>query len=79
MKIFNVEIFHSDADHFLALSCADKKEWIKENTNQTNDELIEEFIKTVVKGEDECAGCKKAKSKPDGISKGVPKIGRAHV
>lgn len=63
MQVFNVEIWGEDADNFMALSCADKKEWIKKHSNQQSDELIEEFLKSVNRGnDDECHGCKKAKN-----------------
>ena len=63
MVIFNVEIWQKDADNLMALSCADKKKWIKTHTNQQNDTLIEEFLKSVNRGNDEeCHGCKQAKN-----------------
>ena len=63
MQVFNVESWGEDADNFMALSCADKKEWIKKHSNQQSDELIEEFLKSVNRGnDDECQGCKKAKN-----------------
>jgi len=63
MVVFNIEIWGEDADRFMALSCPNKKKWIKENTNQQNDALIDEFLKYAVRGtDDECAGCKKAKA-----------------
>jgi hypothetical protein len=71
MKIFNVEIFGSDADYFIALSCEAKKKWILDNTNVTDKTLIKEFIESVVRGTDECEGCKKSKTKSNGITKTV--------
>ena len=63
MQIFNIEIFGETADKFMAMSCADKKKFIKENSNQQSDELIEQFLKSVNRGNDEeCHGCKKAKN-----------------
>jgi len=63
MQIFNIEIFGETADKFMAMSCADKKKFIKENSNQQSDELIEQFLKSVNRGnDDECHGCKKAKN-----------------
>lgn len=61
MQIFDKQLFSTDAEKFLSWSCAVKKEWIKKNTNQQNDELIDEFIKTVRADGDECQGCKDAK------------------
>jgi hypothetical protein len=74
MQIFNVEIFGSCADWFMNQSCVNKKDWIKKNTNQSSDILIDEFIKTCNRGNDnECEGCKKAKiNDKDNISSGVP-------
>jgi len=72
MTIFNVQIFGSDADWFLAQSCAKKKEWIKKNTNQTNDVLIDEFLKAIRPDKDgECQGCKDKKNEQT-IAKTVP-------
>jgi len=63
MQIFNIEIFGETADKFMAMSCADKKKFIKENSNQQSDELIDEFLKSVNRGNDEeCHGCKEAKN-----------------
>ena len=73
MNIFNKQIFGSDADWFLAQSCAKKKEWIKKNTNQTNDVLIDEFIKAIRPDKDgECQGCKDKKLKNETVAKTVP-------
>ena len=72
MTIFNVQIFGSDAEWFLAQSCAKKKEWIKKNTNQTNDVLIDEFITAIRPDKDgECQGCKDKKNEQT-IAKTVP-------
>lgn len=63
MQVFNVEIWGEDADKFMALSCSDKKKWIKKHSNQQSDVLIEEFLKSVNRGnDDECHGCKQAKN-----------------
>lgn len=64
MQIFDKQLFGSDAALFLSWDCATKKAWIKKNTNQQNDTLIEEFLKTVRPDGDECQGCKDAKQKP---------------
>ena len=65
MKVFNTEIFGADADYFMSLSCDDKKKWVLDNTNQTNETLICQFVENVSRGTDECEGCKKAKAKSD--------------
>lgn len=71
MNIFNKQIFGSDAQWFLDQSCANKKKWIKENTNQQNDVLIDEFIKSVRPDKDgECQGCKDKKNET--VAKTVP-------
>jgi len=73
MNVFNVQIFGSDAQWFLDQSCADKKKWIKKNTNQTNDALIEEFITAIRPDKDgECQGCKDKKLKNETVAKTVP-------
>lgn len=71
MNIFNKQLFGSDADWFLAQSCAKKKEWIKKNTNQTNDILIDEFITAIRPDKDgECQGCKDKKNET--VAKTIP-------
>ena len=81
MQIFNIEIFGETADKFMAMSCADKKKFIKENSNQQSDELIEQFLKSVNRGnDDECHGCKKAKNEqpkgnPETIAAATEPIG----
>lgn len=60
MEIFNVQIFGSDADGFLAMSTCDKVSWIKKYTNQQNDEIIKDFIKVATKGKEcKCLDCGK--------------------
>lgn len=44
MQIFNVQIFGEDKDHWLLQTAEWKVEWIRANTNQQNDAIIEEFI-----------------------------------
>lgn len=71
MNIFNKQLFGSCADWFLAQSCAKKKEWIKKNTNQTNDILIDEFLKAIRPDKDgECQGCKDKKNET--VAKTIP-------
>lgn len=58
IQIFNKQLHGTDADKFLTWSCSVKKEWIKSNTNQQDDTLIDRFIKTVCKHElSGCGGC----------------------
>lgn len=66
MQIFDIEIWGEHADEFMALSCDKKKDWIKKHSNQQNDDLIDDFIKSVNRGNDEeCQGCKEAKKQAD--------------
>lgn len=75
MQIFNVHIFGTDIEWFKNLSCAAKKQWIKDNTNQKDDGLIKEFLNSKQTGSTPCCeGCKGHKPAQDGnISAGVPK------
>lgn len=58
MKIFNVELFYSDLDWFLSQEKEVKKQWILENTNQTNEILIDEFIENnKVETNNDCFNC----------------------
>lgn len=72
VKIFNVEINGGDISWFCGLPKAEKAQWVKSNTNQQNDLLIEEFLNTPLKQGDCGCGCggNKAKSnEPNGIPK----------
>ena len=65
MKITNnIEIFGQDADNFMLLSCSEKKAWIKDNTEVKDDEQIDQIVKNLNRGKDECDDCKKSKQKP---------------
>jgi hypothetical protein len=44
MTIFNVQLFGSDADWFCSLTASEQVSWIRSNTNQMNDDLINEFL-----------------------------------
>lgn len=74
MDIFNVKVWGIDADKFIALSCAKKKEYIKKNTNQKSDVLIDQFIATVKRGTDseDCQGCKDEQNKRKAVSTTPP-------
>ena len=62
MQVFNVHIYGKDADWFMSLGCDAKKDWIKANTNQTNETLIDNFVKNCNRGNDnECLDCKRTK------------------
>ena len=64
MTIFNIELFGSDADWFCNLTVSEQATWIKTNTNQVNDNLISEFLKTPLKSKKEyCIPCRDKKQK----------------
>jgi len=64
MTIFNIELFGSDADWFCGLSKEEQFAWIKANTNQTNDDLINQFLNTPLKNKKEyCFTCRDKKQK----------------
>ena len=64
MTVFNVELFGTDADWFCSLSNSDKFNWIKENTNQVDDKLINEFLASPIKNNKEyCFQCRDKKEK----------------
>jgi len=44
MEIFNVQIFGEDAQEWLKLCKEQKVEWILKHTNQTNLDVINEFV-----------------------------------
>lgn len=64
MTVFNIELFGTDADWFCSLSNSDKFTWIKGNTNQTDDTLINEFLASPIKNKKEyCFECRGKKEK----------------
>ena len=64
MTIFNIELFGSGADWFCSLSKAEQVAWVKNNTNQVNDDLINEFLATCKNNKDEyCIPCRNNKQK----------------
>lgn len=64
MQIFNLEIFGSDKEEWLAMPKSQKKEWILKYTNQTNDVLIEEFLANPKITKDvHCLDCRNKKEK----------------
>lgn len=76
MRIFNVDIFSTDAEWFLNQNNEVKRQWILDNTNQFNETLIDEFLNsnTITKTEN-CLNCGNLDDKiinPNGnISKGI--------
>jgi hypothetical protein len=72
MDIFNVQIFGSDKDAFLALCKESKKKWILKNTIQRNETEIDAFINNPKVSKDcKCVNCGKNGNKSSGISKEV--------
>lgn len=64
MTVFNIELFGTDAEWFCLLSNSDKFTWIKENTNQIDDTLINEFLASPLKNDKEyCFECRGKKEK----------------
>lgn len=65
MKIFNVEINGKDAEWFCNLTKEQKHTWILNNTNQTNENVINEFLsKTLDPNKKEyCVECRGNKKK----------------
>jgi hypothetical protein len=65
MRIFNVEINGKDAEWFCNLTKEQKHTWILNNTNQTNENIINEFLsKTLDPNKKEyCVECRGNKQK----------------
>ena len=65
MKIFNVEINGKDAEWFCNLTKEQKHTWILNNTNQTNENVINKFLsKTLDPNKKEyCVECRGKKQK----------------
>ena len=68
MILFNVSIFGQDADWFCEQPKAVQKEWILNNTNQSDDTLIDELLSNINRGNDCDCGCAKCE-KNEYISK----------
>lgn len=70
MEIFGKHIFGSDAEQFKSLPILNQVEWIKKNTNQKNDDLIDEFLSNIPENNDkQCLNC----GTNGNIGKGIPK------
>lgn len=64
MTIFNIELFGADADWFCNLTKSEQFAWIKANTNQVNDDLINDFLSTPLKNKKEyCFTCRDNKQR----------------
>lgn len=75
LEIFNVQIFGDDALEFLSWSQETQKEWILTMTNQTNEEIIYEFLSNPkLSQKATCSNCGKLNNKivnhGNNISKG---------
>jgi hypothetical protein len=65
MRIFNVEINGKDAEWFCNLTKEQKYAWILDNTNQTNENVINEFLKKTLdpNKKEYCVECRGKKQK----------------
>lgn len=64
ITIFNVQLFGSDAEWFCDLSVTEQINWIRNNTNQLDDNLINEFLSNAVHNrQDYCFTCRDNKKK----------------
>lgn len=74
IRVFNKELNGIDVEKFCQKSKEDKFTWIKNNTNQQNDSIINDFLNKPLLNEDCGCGCGGHKSKENGnISNGIPK------
>jgi hypothetical protein len=59
LSIFEVILFEDDALEFCSKTKKEKTDWIKENTNQTSNFLIKEFVDNVENSVvAQCKSCK---------------------
>jgi hypothetical protein len=63
MKIFNIQVNGKDTEWFCSLSQQEKIDWIKRNTNQQNDSIINEFLSQPLDERDCDCGCGGNKNK----------------
>ena len=64
MRIFNIEIFGEDKEWFCNLTITEQVDWIKNNSNQLDDTLINEFLSNSLHNrEDYCYTCRDNKQK----------------
>lgn len=64
LEIFNIQIFGDDALEFLSWSQETQKEWILTMTNQTNEEVIYEFLNNPkLSQKATCSNCGKLNNK----------------
>jgi hypothetical protein len=64
MQIFNIQLFGSDADWFCGLTASEQVNWIRKNTNQVDDSLINEFLSNSLHNrQDYCFTCRDNKKR----------------
>ncbi len=64
MQIFNIQLFGSDADWFCGLTASEQVNWIRNNTNQVDDSLINEFLSNSLHNrQDYCFTCRDNKKR----------------
>jgi hypothetical protein len=64
IQIFNVQLFGSDADWFCNLNVTEQIGWIRNNTNQVDDTLINEFLSNSLHNKkDYCFTCRDNKQR----------------
>lgn len=68
IQLFNIQLNGQDAENFCKLSKEKKVEFIKKHSNQTDDFLIDELLKTSLKSTDCGCGCGGNKSGNGNIS-----------
>jgi len=75
MEIFGKHIFGSDAEQFKSLPILNQVEWIKKNTNQKNDDLIDEFLSNIPENNDkQCLNCGTNGNIGKGVSKEIESV-----
>lgn len=57
IQVFNKILSGVDKESFLSLDKQEQKEWIKSNTNQSNDELIDQLLNSKTFGVNKCLNC----------------------
>lgn len=78
LEIFNIIISGDAVEHYLSLSKEDKKEFIKNHTNQKNDSVIDDFLSMNNEPFNGCVNCGELNNKIENpfkngnISEGIP-------
>lgn len=72
MTIFEIQIWGETAEYFCSLTADNKVQWIKDNTSQKDDVIINEFLKSGYKGSKVCcAKCGEKHIKDGNISETI--------